>query len=107
MHWIAFYDNGKSVACFDSFGIKNIPKQFKKIGNKIIIKNIFKIQDHYSVIFCSTCLTMINIVDNFFLTGGNSTPDMCLQQHGFPFISCQLFTEKKSRIQKFKAIENI
>ena len=50
---------------------------------------------------------MINIIDKFFLTGEKSTPEMRLQQHGFTYIACQPLTERKTRIQKFKAIKNI
>ena len=50
---------------------------------------------------------MINIIKKFFLTGENSTREMCLKQHGFTYIACEPFTGNKARIQKFKAIENI
>ena len=46
-HWIALYVNNKTVTYFDSFGIKHIPKEVKKfIGNKSIITNIHRIQNH-------------------------------------------------------------
>ena len=35
-HWIALYVNGDYVTYFDSFGVEQAPKKFKKfIGNKI------------------------------------------------------------------------
>ena len=44
-HWTALYVNGKNVIYFDSFGVENIPKEFKNfIGNKNIKKNIYRIQ---------------------------------------------------------------
>ena len=44
-HWIALYVNGDNVTYFDSFGIDHILKEIKKfIGNRNIIKNIFRIQ---------------------------------------------------------------
>ena len=40
-NWIALYGNTKTVAYFDSFGVKHIPKEIKKfIKNKNIIANI-------------------------------------------------------------------
>ena len=40
MHWTALYVNDNNVTFFDSFGVKNIPKEIKKfIVNKNIIKN--------------------------------------------------------------------
>ena len=39
-HWTALYVNDNNVTFFDSFGVKNIPKEIKKfIVNKNIIKN--------------------------------------------------------------------
>ena len=46
-HRIALYVNNKTVTYFDSFGIKHIPKEVKKfIGNRNIISNIYRIQNH-------------------------------------------------------------
>ena len=43
-HWIALYVKNNDVTCSDSFGVKHIPKEFKKfIGNKNIIMNIYRI----------------------------------------------------------------
>ena len=34
-HWINLHVNGNNAKCFDSFGVKYIPKEIKKlIGNK-------------------------------------------------------------------------
>ena len=44
-HWIALYVNGKYVTYFDKFEVGHIPEEIKKfIGNKNIIKNIYRIQ---------------------------------------------------------------
>ena len=41
-HWIALYMNGNNILYFDSFGVKHIPKEIKKIiGDKNVIRNIF------------------------------------------------------------------
>ena len=44
-HWITLHVNGNSVAYFDCCGVEHIPKEIKTfIGNKIIIKNIYRLQ---------------------------------------------------------------
>ena len=45
IHSIAVYANGDNVIYSDSFGVKCIPKKIENfIGNKNVIKNIYKIQ---------------------------------------------------------------
>ena len=54
-HWIAFYVNDNNVTYFDSFGVKHIPKEIKKlIGNKNVITNIYRIQayDYVRILLC-------------------------------------------------------
>ena len=49
-HWVALYVNNKTVTCFASSGIEQIPKKILKyINNKDIIANIFRIQAYDSV----------------------------------------------------------
>ena len=44
-HWIALYVNDNNVTYFDSFGVKQIPKEIKKfIGNKNVVTNIYRVQ---------------------------------------------------------------
>ena len=44
-HWVALYVNHKTATYFDSFRVKNIPEEIKKIiNNKDIIATIFRIQ---------------------------------------------------------------
>ena len=44
-HWVALYVNNKTIIYFDSFGVEHIPREIIKfIGNKKIIKNIYRIQ---------------------------------------------------------------
>ena len=49
-HWIALYANHNKVTYFDSSGVEHIPKEIKKfIGNKNIIKNIYRVQAYNSI----------------------------------------------------------
>ena len=49
-HWIALHVNDNNVTYFDSFGVEHIPKEIKKfIGNKNIVKNIYRIQAYDSI----------------------------------------------------------
>ena len=50
-HWIALCVNNKTVTYFGSFGIERIPKEIKNFtNNKNIIANIYRIQNHDSII---------------------------------------------------------
>ena len=55
-HWLVSYLNGNNrrtsydAIYFDSFGVEHILKEIKKfIGNKNIIKNIYRIQAYSSI----------------------------------------------------------
>ena len=46
--WIALYSDGNSVTYFVSFSVEHIPEEIKGfIGNKNIIRNIFRIQANH------------------------------------------------------------
>ena len=54
-HWIDFYVNDNNVTYVDSFGVRHIPKEIKKlIGNKNVITNIYRIQayDYVRILYC-------------------------------------------------------
>ena len=49
-HWIALYVNAKNITYFDSFGVQHIPKEIREfIGNKNILRNIYRIQANDSI----------------------------------------------------------
>ena len=49
-HWIAVYVNTEDVTYFERFRVEHIPKEIRKfIGNKNIIKNIYRIQAYDSI----------------------------------------------------------
>ena len=51
-HWIALYVNNKTATYFDSFGVEQIPKDFKKfINNKNIKPSIFRLQEYDSIMY--------------------------------------------------------
>ena len=61
--------NAKNVTYFDSFGIEHIPKEIRKfIRNKNIMKNIYRIQAHDSIMCGYFCIGFID----FMLKGKSS-----------------------------------
>ena len=80
-HWVALYENNKTIIYFDSFGVEHIPKEIMKfIGNeqsssakarsKKIITNIYRIQAYDSIMCGYFCIGFIN-----FMFNGNSLTD--------------------------------
>ena len=64
-HWIALYVNNKMVIYFHSFGVEHIAKKIMKfIGNKNIIKNIYRIQAYDSIMCGYFCIGFINFMFN-------------------------------------------
>ena len=60
-HWIALYVNNKTVTYFDSFGIEHIPNEIRKfISNRNLISNIYRIQNHDSVMSGYFCIGFID-----------------------------------------------
>ena len=57
------YVHGNNIIYFDSFGVEDIPNEIKKlIGNKNIIKNIYRIQS-YNLIMCEYfCIGFIDFM---------------------------------------------
>ena len=49
---------------------------------------------------------MNEILNKFLVAGDKFMPAMHLNQHGFTYSACGLFTKKKERIQKFKETED-
>ena len=43
-HWIPLYVLNNNITCFDSFGVENVPKEFKKL---LIIKTYEQIFSEY------------------------------------------------------------
>ena len=62
-NWIAVDVNNNNVTYFDSFGVANIPKEFRKfIGNKNVITNIYRIQAYDSSMCGYFCIGFINFI---------------------------------------------
>ena len=60
---IALYVNENRIIYFDSFGVEHIPKEIRKfIGNKNIIKNIYRIQAYDSIIWGYPCIAFIDLM---------------------------------------------
>ena len=70
-HWIASYVKNNEVICFDSFGVKHVPKEIMHfIGYKDIKANIFRIQADNSIMcgyfcigFCDYMLANKSLID--------------------------------------------
>ena len=53
----------ENITYFDSFGVEHIPKKKKKfIGNKYIIKNIYKIQAYDLIRYGYFCIGFIDFM---------------------------------------------
>ena len=64
-HWVALYENNKTIIYFDSFGVEHLPKEIIKfIGNKNMITNIFRIQACDSIMCGYFCIGFINFMFN-------------------------------------------
>ena len=62
-HWIALYVNGNNVTYFDVFGVEHIPKEIKRfLGNKNIIRKIYRIQVNYSIMCECFCIGFIDFM---------------------------------------------
>ena len=62
-HWIALYANAKNVPYFDSFGVEHILNEIRKfIGNKNVIKNIYRIQAYDSIMCRNFCIRFIDFM---------------------------------------------
>ena len=60
-HWMALYVNDNNATYFDGSGVEHIPKEIKKfIGNKNIIKNIYRIQAYDSILCGYFCIRFID-----------------------------------------------
>ena len=54
--------DAENVTHFDNFGVEYIPKEIKKfIGNKNIIKNIYRIQAYDSIMCRYFCIGFIDL----------------------------------------------
>ena len=63
MHWIALYVNDDNVMYVDSFGVKHMFKEIKKIiGNKNITANIYRIQAYSSIMCEYFCINFIDFM---------------------------------------------
>ena len=70
-HWIASYVKNNEVICFDSFGVKHVPKEIMHFtGYKDIKANIFRIQADNSIMcgyfcigFCDYMLANKSLID--------------------------------------------
>ena len=62
-HWMALYVNDNNLTYFDSFRVEHIPKEPKKlIGNKNVVKNIYRIQAFDSIRCGYFCIGFINFI---------------------------------------------
>ena len=60
---IWLYEDTENVTYFDSFGVKHIQKEIRKlIGNKDITRNIYKMQAYDSIMCGYFCIGFIDFV---------------------------------------------
>ena len=62
-YWIALYVQNNDVTYFDSFGVKDIPKEIRIfISNKNIKTNIFRIPAYDSIMCGYFCIGFIDFI---------------------------------------------
>ena len=62
-HWVALCMQNNNVTCFDSFGVKHIPKEMKIfINHSLSITNIFRIQAFDSIMCGYFCIGFIDFM---------------------------------------------
>ena len=62
-YWINLYVNGNNIIYFDIFGVKNIPKEIRKIiGNKNDKTNIYRIKPYDSIMCGYFCIGFVNFM---------------------------------------------
>ena len=62
-HWIALYVNAENVTYFDSFEVKHIPKEIRKlIRNKNIVTYIYRIQAYNPIMCGYFCIGFMNLM---------------------------------------------
>ena len=62
-HWITLYVKDNEVIYLDSFGVEHIPGEIKRfVGNKIIEKNVFRIQANDSTMCGYFCIGFIDFM---------------------------------------------
>ena len=55
--------NGNNATYFESFGVEQITKEFKKfIGNKSIVRNIYRIQVYNLIMYGYFCIVFIDFM---------------------------------------------
>ena len=62
-HWIALFCKRSEIVYFDSFGVEDVPKEFKEfVGNKNIKANVFRVQANNSVMCGYFCIEFIDFM---------------------------------------------
>ena len=62
-HWIALFCKKNEIVHFYSFGVEHIPEEIKEsIRNKNIKANIFRIQEHNSIMCVYFCIGFIDFM---------------------------------------------
>ena len=60
MHWVSLFIDKNTAVYFDSFGIEYISQEpFRKVKDKSITQNIFRLQDDDSIMYGFHCFVVI------------------------------------------------
>ena len=63
IHWFSLFIDGNTAVYIDSFGIEYIPQEIlKKLKDKSITHNIFRIQDDNSIMCGFYCIVFIEYI---------------------------------------------
>ena len=105
-HWISLFIDRNTTVYFDPFGTEYIPHEIlNKISDKLIARNIFRIQDNDSIMCGFYCIafieymlaekTLLHYTNLFSPNGYEKNSKIIYKYFKEKYVKSQVYTEKK------------